>query len=91
MHETLISGHPRDVKKVFIPGAGRLQECKNAEFVRELSKTGFCEGGRKWSCLLTRVTVMRASTVQLFSLGDSGAYREGKMLSQISAVSGSEQ
>lgn len=38
-----------------------------------------------------RVSVMRASTVQLFSLGDSRAYREGKMLSQISAVSGSEQ
>ena len=47
--------------------------------------------GRKWSCLLTRVSVMRVSTVQLFSLGDSRAYREGKMLSQISAVSGSEQ
>ena len=36
-------------------------------------------------------SIMTASTVQLFSLGDSRAYREGKMLSQISAVSGSEQ
>ena len=25
--ETLISGHPRDVKKVSITGAGRLREC----------------------------------------------------------------
>ena len=79
------------MKKEFIPGAGHLRERKNAEFAWELSRTGFCEGGRKWSCLLTRVSVMRASTVQLFSLGDSRAYREGKMLSQISAVSGSEQ
>jgi len=58
---------------VFVPGAGRLRECKNAEFVWELSKTGFCEGGRKWSCPLTRVSIMRASTVRLFSLGDSRA------------------
>ena len=58
---------------MFIPGAGRLQECKNAEFVWELSKTGVCEGGRKWSCLLKRVSIMRASTVQLFSLGNSRA------------------
>ena len=58
---------------MFIPGAGRLRECKNAEFVWELIKTGFCEGGRKWSYLLTRVSIMRASTVQLFSLGDSRA------------------
>ena len=33
--------------KVFVTGAGRLRECKNEEFVRELRKTGFCEGGRK--------------------------------------------
>ena len=58
---------------MFIPGAGRLRECKNAEFALELSKTGFCEGGHKWSCLLTGVSIMIASTVQLFSLGDSRA------------------
>ena len=58
---------------MFVPGAGRLRECKNAEFVWELSKTGFCEGDRKWTCSRTRVSIMRASTVQLFSLGDSRA------------------
>ena len=40
-----MSGHPRDAKKVPVPGAGRLRECKNTEFVGELRKTGFCEGG----------------------------------------------
>ena len=40
--EAPVSGHPRDAKKVFVPGAGRLRECKNTEFVWELSKTGFC-------------------------------------------------
>ena len=40
-----VSGHPRDAKKVFITGAGRLRESKNTEFVWELRKTGFCEGG----------------------------------------------
>ena len=44
--EALVSGHPQDAKKVFVPGAGRLQECENTEFVLGLSKTGFCEGGR---------------------------------------------
>ena len=45
--EALVSGHPREVKKVSITGAGRLRECKNTEFVWELRKTGFCESGRK--------------------------------------------
>ena len=44
--EALISGHPRDAKKVTETGAGRLWECKNTEFVSELSEPGFCEGGR---------------------------------------------
>ena len=48
---------------MFVPGAGRLRECKNKEFVWELSKTGFCEGGRKWSCPLAKVSITRASTV----------------------------
>ena len=61
--EAPVSEHPWDVKKVFVPGAGLLQECKNTEFVWELPKTGFCEGGHKWSCLLTRVSIMRASTI----------------------------
>ena len=30
-------------------------------------QTGFCEGGRKKSCPLTRVSVKRASTVLLLS------------------------
>ena len=45
--EALVSGHHRDAKKVSIIGAGRLRECENTEFVLELRKTGFCEGGRK--------------------------------------------
>ncbi len=39
-----------------------LQECKNTEFVWEL-KQGFKQGDRKWSCLLMRVSIKRASTV----------------------------
>ena len=31
--ETLVSGHPRGVKKVSVTGAGRLRECENTEFV----------------------------------------------------------
>ena len=46
-----------------VTGAGRLQECKNTEFVWELGEIAFCEGGRKKSFLLTRVLFGRASTV----------------------------
>ena len=45
--EALVSGHGRDAKKVPVTGAGRLRECKNTEFVREVRKTRFCEGGLK--------------------------------------------
>ena len=38
-----------------LTGAGRLQECKNTEFVWKFRKMGFCQGGRKKSCLLTSV------------------------------------
>lgn len=31
--EALVSVHPLDVKKVFVAGADRLQECKNTKFV----------------------------------------------------------
>ena len=58
--EALISGHPRDVKKVSITGAGRLRKCKNTQFVWELRKTAFCEGGHKLSFPLTRVSIRRA-------------------------------
>ena len=44
--EALGSGHSLDVKKVSVARAGRLRECKNTEFVWEMRKTGFCEGGR---------------------------------------------
>ena len=50
--KALVKGHPRVPKKVFVTGAGRLRECENTEFVWELSKTGFCKGGRKKSCPL---------------------------------------
>ena len=45
--EALVSGHHQDAEKVSITAAGRLRECENTEFVWELRKTGFCEGGRK--------------------------------------------
>ena len=45
--EALVSGHPQDVKKVSITGSGCVQECKNTEFIWELRKMTFCEGGRK--------------------------------------------
>ena len=40
----------------------RLREYKNTEFVWEL-KRGFKQGGLKYSCPLTRVSVKRALTV----------------------------
>ena len=58
--EALIGGHPQDIKKVSITGAGRLRECKTTELVWELRKTAFCEGGHKESFPLTRVSVRRA-------------------------------
>ena len=42
-----MSGHPREAKKFSVTGAGCLRECKNTEFVWELRKTAFCEGGCK--------------------------------------------
>ena len=39
--EALVSGHPQDVKRMSITGAGGLRECKNTEVVWELRKTGF--------------------------------------------------
>ena len=38
--------HP-NVKKVSETGADRLQESRNTEFVGELRKMAFCEGGHK--------------------------------------------
>lgn len=38
-----VSEHPRDAKKV----SGHLRKYKDTEFVLELTKTGFCEGGLK--------------------------------------------
>ena len=43
--EALVRGHSQDVKKVSVARAGRLWECKNIEFVWEVRKKGFCEGG----------------------------------------------
>ena len=45
--EALLSGHLPDAKKVSITVAGPLLEYKNTEFVWELRKTKFCEGGCK--------------------------------------------
>ena len=60
-----MSGHPQNTKKVSVTNAGRLWGCKNTEFLWELRKTGFCEGERKWSCPLSRVSVRRATTVMI--------------------------
>ena len=60
--EPFVSRHPHDVKGIKA-GAGRLQEFKNTEFVRELRKMGFCETGCKQSCLLMRASISRASIV----------------------------
>ena len=57
-----MSGHPRDVKT----GGGRLQEFKNTEFIWELRKMGFSEGGCKQSCLLMRVSIRRASVINTY-------------------------
>ena len=45
--KALVNKRPRDSKKVFVTGAGRLAECKSTDFVWELKKTRFCEGGHK--------------------------------------------
>ena len=57
-----MSGHPRDVKT----GGGRLQEFKNTEFIWELRKMGFSEGGCKQCCLLMRVSIRRASVINTY-------------------------
>ena len=41
--EALVSGHPRDTKKVSVTGDGRLQECKNNDRV--------CRGVEKYGVL----------------------------------------
>ena len=45
--EALVSGHPWDMKKGYMTGAGCLRECKNTKFVWQSRKTGFCEGSCK--------------------------------------------
>ena len=59
--EAFTSGHPWEVKKMSVTGVGRLQECKNTEFLRELRKTGFCE---------SKVTVRRAVHLRECALGE---------------------
>ena len=59
--EAFTSGHPWEVKKMSAIEAGRLQECKNTEFLRELRKTGFCE---------FKVTVRRAVHLRECVLGE---------------------
>ena len=62
--EALVSGHLWDAKGgLRNSGAFRSRECKNTELVWELRKTRFCEGGRKWNCPHTRVSVRRAFIV----------------------------
>ena len=39
------SGCSHEWKKMYVTGAGRLQKCQNREFVCELRKKGFCQGG----------------------------------------------
>ena len=40
-----MNGHPWYAKKVSETGADLLRECKNSDFVWELRKMRFCEGG----------------------------------------------
>ena len=46
---------------------------------------GFCQGGRKKSCLLTRVSAQRASTVYTVETPVSGHPREGEKVSATAA------
>ena len=39
--EALVSGHPRDAKKVPVPGAGRLRECKKQSLYESWEKQSF--------------------------------------------------
>ena len=59
--EAFTSVHPWEVKKMSVTEAGRLQEWKNTEFLRELRKTGFCE---------FKVTVRRAVHLRECALGE---------------------
>ena len=61
--EALVSGHPRDMKKGYITGVGCLRECKNTEFVWEIRKMGFCEGGRKKNCLRVFITSLPQTVI----------------------------
>ena len=45
--KALVKERPRDSKMMFVTGAGRLREFKNTDFLWELKKTRFCEGGHK--------------------------------------------
>ena len=65
--EDLLSGHPRAAKKVFVPGDGRLRECKKKILYGSWVKRGFCEDGRKYSCPLTKVSVTASTVLQCFS------------------------
>ena len=61
--EALVSGHPRDAKKVFVTGAGHLREFKNTEFVWELRKTHF-----------VKVAISRAFRLRERPLGEHPLY-----------------
>ena len=45
--KALVNERPRNLKKMFVTGAGRLREYKNTDFLWELKKTRFCEGGHE--------------------------------------------
>ena len=49
---------PSEGKKGVRTCSWPLTGCKNTEFIWELRKTGFCEGGRKKSCPLTIVPTL---------------------------------
>ena len=64
--DALVSGNPRDAKKVSVTGAGRLGGCKNTYSGSSCKRTpsGREKGVRYWSWPLTRMTVRKASTVR---------------------------
>ena len=60
-------------------GNARLRECKNTEFVWVL-KRGIKQGSRKLSCPLTRVSVKRASTVDVYHYNPSNIFAPARLV-----------
>ena len=62
--EVLVSGDPRDAKKMFVTGAGRFRECKNTELLLIV-----CMGVEK-KMGFVKATVSRAVRLRDCPLGE---------------------